>query len=78
MAYKVRKVRNQDCYKTYNTETKRVFAKCTTKEKALRQLATIRRTIYGTSKSPPKTAKTLKGGVYRHSIMSHRSQNNNI
>lgn len=56
MPYKVRKVRNQDCYKTYNTETKRVFAKCTTKEKALRQLATIRRKVYGTSKSPPAIA----------------------
>jgi hypothetical protein len=61
MPYKIRKVRGKDCYKTYNTVTKRVFAICTTKEKAIRQLATIRRNVYGTSKSPTnKTAKTPK------------------
>lgn len=36
--YAMRKVRGQDCYKVYSRRTQRVFAKCTTKEKAERQL----------------------------------------
>jgi UDP:flavonoid glycosyltransferase YjiC (YdhE family) len=36
--YAMRKVRGQDCYKVYSRRTKHVFAKCTTKEKAARQL----------------------------------------
>ena len=50
----MRKVYKKDCYKVYNTDTKRVFAKCTTKEKASRQLALLRNIVYG---SPNKTTK---------------------
>ena len=42
MTYKTRKVRNQDCYKVYNPINKRVFAKCTTREKANKQLRLLR------------------------------------
>jgi hypothetical protein len=42
MPYKTRKVRNQDCYKVYNPINKRVFAKCTTREKANKQLRLLR------------------------------------
>ena len=61
MPYKMRKVRGKDCYKVYNTVTKRVFAKCTTKEKATRQLAILREKVYNTEKNiTSKTSKTSK------------------
>ncbi len=42
MPYTIRKVRNKNCYKTINTYTKRVFSKCTTREKAEKQLRFLR------------------------------------
>lgn len=42
MPYKTRKVRNQPCYRVYNPITKKTFAKCTTKEKALSQMRLLR------------------------------------
>jgi hypothetical protein len=44
--YAMRKVRGKDCYKVYSKRTKRVFAKCTTKEKAARQLRLLRALVY--------------------------------
>jgi hypothetical protein len=38
MPYTLRKVANKNCYKVMNRKTKRVFAKCTTKEKAKKQI----------------------------------------
>jgi len=38
MPYIIRKVYKKDCYKVMNKETKKVHAKCTTKEKAQKQL----------------------------------------
>ena len=34
----MRKIAKKNCYKVMNRKTKRVFAKCTTKEKAKKQL----------------------------------------
>jgi hypothetical protein len=42
MPYKTRKVRNKSCYKVYNPESKKVFAKCSTKEKAAAQMRLLR------------------------------------
>ena len=43
MPYKSRKVRNKNCYKVYkNDKTKKVFAKCSTKENAQRQMRLLR------------------------------------
>ena len=42
MPYKTRKVRNKPCYKVYNAKTKKVFAKCTTKEQAQKQMRLLR------------------------------------
>ena len=43
MPYTMRKVPNKkNCYKVYNRKTKRVFAKCTTKEKAQKQMKLLR------------------------------------
>jgi hypothetical protein len=38
MPYTIRKLAKKNCYKVMNKKTKRVFAKCTTKEKAKKQL----------------------------------------
>jgi len=60
MPYKMIKVRNKDCYKVYNSITKRIFAKCTTKEKATRQLALLRKKVYGSTSIKSATKKTIK------------------
>lgn len=38
MPYKMRKMPNKSCYKVYNKNTKRVFSKCASKKKAVRQM----------------------------------------
>ena len=42
MPYATRKVRNQPCYRVYNTDTKKTFATCATKENALAQMKLLR------------------------------------
>ena len=42
MPYTTRKVRNRRCFKVYNKKSKRVFAKCTSKNKANRQIKLLR------------------------------------
>ena len=38
MPYEIRKVRNKECYQVRNKETKEVYSKCTTRDKAVKQL----------------------------------------
>ena len=38
MPYKSRKVARRNCYRVYNTQTKKIFAKCTSKTKAKKQM----------------------------------------
>lgn len=38
MPYKIRKMPNRRCYRVYNSETKYVYAKCTSKKKAEAQV----------------------------------------
>ena len=42
MPYATRKVRNKSCYRVYNRRTKRVFAKCTSKQQANKQMRLLR------------------------------------
>jgi len=42
MPYTLRKVRGKSCYRVSNRKTKRVFAKCTTKSRAKKQLNLLR------------------------------------
>ena len=42
MPYTIRKVRNKNCYRVRTTKSKRVLAKCTTKEKAKKQIRLLR------------------------------------
>jgi len=42
MPYSLRKVRNKNCYSVKTSKTKKVMAKCTTKEKAKKQIRLLR------------------------------------
>ncbi len=42
MPYSMRKVPRKNCYRVRNTKTKKVMAKCTTKELATRQMRLLR------------------------------------
>ena len=42
MPYATRKVRNKNCYRVYNKRNKRVFAKCTSKKNAIKQINLLR------------------------------------
>jgi hypothetical protein len=42
MPYTIRKVRNKNCYSVRTTKTKKVKAKCTTKENAMKQIRLLR------------------------------------
>ena len=42
MPYTMRKIPNKRCYRVYNKSTKRVFAKCSSKTKAKKQLRLLR------------------------------------
>ena len=54
MPYATRKVRNKRCFRVYNSKTKRVFAKCTTKTRAKRQLNLLRAIENNKSFTPRK------------------------
>lgn len=57
MPYTLRKVRGKNCYSVRNKRTKRAFSKCTTKEKAKKQLRLLRAIIYNKSFKPRKQTK---------------------
>jgi hypothetical protein len=38
MPYSIRKVKNKSCYRVYNRKTKHIFAKCTSKKRAEKQI----------------------------------------
>jgi hypothetical protein len=42
MPYKTRKVRGKNCYRVFNRKSKRVFAKCTSRENADKQMRLLR------------------------------------
>ena len=42
MPYKTRKVRGKNCYRVFNAKSKRVFAKCTSRKNADKQMRLLR------------------------------------
>jgi hypothetical protein len=42
MPYQSRKVRGKNCYRVYNKNSKKVFAKCTSKRNSVKQLRLLR------------------------------------
>jgi hypothetical protein len=67
MPYVMRKVRNKNCYSVKNIETKKVHAKCATKEKAKKQIRLLNAIEHGwkPSKSPKKMKNKAKDGYIK-------------
>lgn len=42
MPYQSKKVRGKNCFRVYNKKSKKVFAKCTSKRNAIKQLRLLR------------------------------------
>lgn len=42
MPYKTRKVRGKNCYRVYNSKSKKTFAKCTSAANAAKQIRLLR------------------------------------
>ena len=42
MPYSYLKVRNKNCFKVFNKKTKKVYSKCTTRDKAKRQIRLLK------------------------------------
>ena len=49
MPYKSRKVPRRNCYRVYNRKTRKVFAKCTSKIKAKKQIRLLHALQYNKS-----------------------------
>ena len=58
MSYKSRKVRGKDCYRVINKQTRRVFAKCSTRSNSNKQLRLLRAIRYNKNFIP--NSKTRK------------------
>lgn len=57
MPYVIRKVRNKNCYSVKNKVSKKVHSKCTSKEKAKKQLRLLYGLEYGWKPSRGKSRK---------------------
>ena len=65
MPYAIKKVPRKNCYKVYNKQTKRVFARCTSKENATKQSRLLRAIMFTpgfvpTNRNNPRTRVTNK------------------
>ena len=67
MPYNTRKVRGKNCYKVYNKNTRRVFAKCSTKTRAIKQMRLLRAIQFNKDFNPNsrriKTRKNLESQI---------------
>ena len=67
MPYNTRKVRGKNCYKVYNKNTRRVFAKCSTKTRAIKQMRLLRAIQFNKDFNPNsrriKTRKNLESRI---------------
>jgi len=61
MPYTVRKMPNRNCYKVFNTNTKKIFAKCTSMVKAQKQLRLLR-----ALQNNPKFRSKFKGATKKN------------
>lgn len=65
MPYTLRKLKNKNCYKVYNRNSRKLFSNCTTKEKAMSQIRLLKAIQYNkdfvpNSASARKTQKKRK------------------
>ena len=75
MPYTIRKVRNKKCYRVTTSKTKRVLAKCTTMEKAKKQVRLLRalevnkefaKKVRATRKKPRAIRKKTKSNMEKN------------
>jgi hypothetical protein len=59
MPYIIRKVRNQDCYQLKNKISGKIHSKCTTKDKANKQLRLLNAIEYGHWKPNKKKSRSI-------------------
>ena len=77
MPYKSRKVRNKNCYKVYkNDKTKKVFAKCATKENAKRQMRLLR-AIQGNKNFKPNARRNIGGKSRKNKTLKKKGGRSN-
>ena len=57
MPYSIRKVNKKNCFKVYNKKTKKVHAKCTSREKALKQIRLLNAIKYNKKFKPNNSRK---------------------
>jgi len=60
MPYKSRKVRGKPCYRVTNKDNKKVFAKCTSKANAMKQMRLLRALQFNKDFIPNSSRKTRK------------------
>jgi hypothetical protein len=60
MPYRSRKVRGKPCYRVTNKDNKKIFAKCTTKENAKKQMKLLRAIQFNKNFKPNRTQKNRK------------------
>lgn len=61
MPYKIRKVTKKNCYSVYNPKTRKKYAKCTTKQKAQKQIRFLNAYKYNPKfRKSVKSSKTIK------------------
>lgn len=68
MPFAIRKVPNKNCYRIRNTETGRIYAKCSTLENANAQLRLLRGIEYGNFKPTGKTRRRRSSAKRRSSV----------
>lgn len=72
MPYKSRKVRNKNCYKVYkNDKTKKVFAKCATKENAKKQMRLLR-AIQSNKNFKPNARRNMGGKSRKNKTLKQK------
>ena len=60
MPYKTRKVRGKNCYKVYKPSNGKIFAKCTTKDQALKQMRLLKAVRFNKNFKPIRSNRTIK------------------
>ena len=66
MPYKTRKVRGKSCYRVTNKDNKKVFAKCTTKENAKKQMKLLRAIHYNKNFKPNGSRSGKRSGTRKN------------
>ena len=72
MPYSARRVRSRKCYRVINTQNKRVFSRCTSKARAMKQLRLLRAIQYNKSFVP--NSNLIRKGTSKGTSKSSKSK----